>query len=64
MLGFAHMSDSKPKMQALLVVTRMDPDGNFYNKYKNVMQQKKILCYKNLGGGVGGSTLLKSHFLS
>lgn len=49
-LGFAHMSDSKPKMQVLLVVTRMDPNGNFYNKYKNVMWKKNLLVQK-LGVG-------------
>lgn len=46
MLGFAHMSDAKPKMQVLLVVTRMDPDGSFYNKYKNVMWKKNPLVQK------------------
>lgn len=43
MLGFAHMTDSKPKMQVLLVVTRMDPDGNFYNKYINVMWKNPLV---------------------
>lgn len=33
--------------QVLLVVTRMYPDGNFYHKYKNVMQKKKNCWCRN-----------------